>query len=331
MALDPEIKAKAERLAAKKDELRAWFLKHPPQVAAVIAMRVGLRALPFVVSEAVGGTLTMKERHRIVTAFRYLSLTRLSLTTPDYALYETCTVINTVAPRTGNAAEAVIHGACTSAMTIVNTRDGDVRVDVVFLDAINSAVWATAVDGAGLPWDEIARDRDYIDAGNNWFTLLNQRLWLGVDGVDNAPEPHRACWHSMRSALDSDDPSWQIWTDWYEDRLAGVPVQSDEIEYFRLTLIPNGHVKARNPSKEGRLLWKKEIEEKLPVFRNDARKANRLMQTFLREIASGQNSFDTDPHIPATSAPEPPSQTPGGPRAGWLSGFLRKYSVKDDH
>jgi len=292
---------------------------------------VGLRVLPFVVPETVGGALTMKERHRIVTAFRYLALTRLSLTSPDYALYETCTVINTVAPRTGNAAEAVIHEASAPAMAFVNTRHGDVRVDIVFLDAINAASSATVIDGAGLPWDEIARDRDYIDAGNNWFTLLNQNLWSGTDGVDNAPEPHRACWHSMRSALDSDDPSWKIWTDWYQDRLAGVPPQSDKIEYFRLTLIPNGHVKARDTSKEGRLLWKKEIEEKLKLFRNDARKANRLMQTFLREIASDQNSFDTDPRIPAPSAPEPPSHTPGETRAGWAGRFLRKYFGKDDH
>lgn len=326
MALAPESKAKAERIAAKKKELDTWLRTHPPQVAAVIAVRVGLRVLPFVVPETVGGALTMKERHRIVTAFRYLALARLSVAGPSYALYETCTVINSVAPKSGNAAEAAITEASFSATALSNTSDGRFRAEDVFFRTTHAVAIATAIDGAGLPWDEIARDRDYIDAGHNWFALLNERLWLDRDRVDNALEPHRAC-----RALDGDDPSWKIWTDWYQDRLAGVPAQSDKIEYFRLTLIPNGHVKARDTSKEGRLLWKKEIEEKLKLFRSDARKANRFMQTFLREIGSGQNSFDTDPHIPATSAPEPPSHTPGETRAWWVGGFLRKYFGKDDN
>ncbi|OHV23815.1 hypothetical protein BBJ66_26965 [Rhizobium sp. RSm-3] len=288
MTIDPAIKAEADRLRAKADELKAWLLAHPPQVAAVIATRVGFRALPFVIAITPKGRFGKKERHQIIAAFRYLALARLSAMSPGTALNETCTALNTVAPTSGNAAKATIVEASFAAVALAQVKGSGAGAAAMHpaSDASYVVRLASCIIDTGWPWHAVETDLAWIEAGGRPISLLNERLWLDRKPSDNPPEPNHTTWHRLRSILISDDASWKIWTDWYESCVTGQPPQSDEIEYFRLTLVHNAHVKARDNSQAGQHLWRQAMNSNHKLLQNDARKANRLVEKFILQRAS---------------------------------------------
>lgn len=299
MTIDPAIKAEAARIRAKSDELNAWFLTHPPQVAAVIATRLAFRTLPFVIADTFEGEFGKKERHQIATAFRYLALASLSARSPSAALYDTCTAINTVAPKSGNTATATIVEASFAAVTLALVKDRARAATDVAARASHAVQLSLFETGKESPWGAVATDMAWIEAGGHSISLLSQRLWLDRHSSDNPPEPSETRWNRLRSILISDDASWKVWATWYEDRMTGTPSQSDEIEYFRLTLVRDAHVKVRDSSQAGQHLWRQDLEANQKLLRNDARKANRLVEKFILETGSEDRTV-TEPTIHQT-------------------------------
>ncbi len=95
--------------------------------------------------------------------------------------------------------------------------------------AVASAVAAAAVAAAYI-WSAVSNDATSIRAGTSVRELAEQPLW--PDGV--APDWVAGNWERMRAALPGAD-GWDVWIDWYEDRLKGGPVR-EEIELLYATV-----------------------------------------------------------------------------------------------
>jgi hypothetical protein len=266
---------------AKSDELKEWFGTRPPAVAAVMASRIGLRVLPYVIDEPTEGRLSTKQRRLIISAFRYAAIGLLLIKRPSPALDMMGTTLNSIGPRTMLSAGAVIFEAYAAASSVSGVGRGEGFARRAAFRAGNAALFASSVAGADAPWEPIAADAAWIEAGKDPFDLLDRPTWPDCNPPVVSPEPYRSRWNLTRSALDGEDESWKVWTVWYEDRLNGSPSQSDDVEYFRLTLVPNAVAKANDTSDAGQRQWRQEIDANLALLRNDPRKANRIVAKYI--------------------------------------------------
>jgi len=323
MALDPAIKAEAQRILAKANEMQAWFLTKPPEVAAVMGLRAGLRVLPFILAGTPDGQFEKKERHRVVMAFRYLALARLCATSHSVSFYRACTALNTVGHRTGTTVTAVIHDASSAAiMLCLPYRNNAVASAARAAHSLRRASFIFYESDRDMPWREAAVDKAWIDGGGSVFELQRKRLWLDHDSFNNLPEPYFTAWNALRRVLEEDDQSWRVWTSWYEDRRAGKLPDPDEIELYRVTLIPDAYLKARDSSQEGGRLWEEELEAKHKILRNDTRKSNRLIEKFIADWHAEERG------TPLTA--DSPLLVHADERLGWRSGWLRKLFKAND-
>jgi len=269
-------------IRANPVELKAWLLERHPVVSAVIASRFALRVLPFVV-EPTEGSFSARQVRQIISAFRHAALGRLYIKRPSVGLRVVGIALNSVTPKTGDSAGAAVFEACVAAATAADAARSAALSSGPAHRASYAALWASHVDGGDYFWGAIAIERSWIEAGNDPFDLLDKPLWLDLSSPLLAPEPYLARWNSMCSALIREDESWKVWTDWYQDRLSGSPSRSDDIEYFRVTLVASAFSKSSDSSDEEQRRWKGEMDATQKLLRNSARKANRIVAKFLSE------------------------------------------------
>jgi hypothetical protein len=289
------------RPEVSRRNLQQWFAGRPPKVAAAIAVRLGLRALPFVVAQPTEAGYSATQRRDLIFAFRFASLGRLAVMHPSPGLEVVSTALNPLMSKTVSASAAAIWTAHAAALEATRDRPLDARLRNLISPGRNKTVgaihdetagWrashaARTASSAGVDgvWEAIEADKSWIAAGAEAFDLLDAPLWLGRSQPDLMPEPFLSIWRSMRSALETDDESWKVWTNWYQDRLVGSSSLDEAIEYFRLTLISDAAVKAKDASAEGQRLWRQEMEANLAPLRLDPRKANRVIAKSLANHA----------------------------------------------
>ena len=77
----------------------------------------------------------------------------------------------------------------------------------------------SAADSAAAAWQAVDADVARLTAGIDHPALLAIPLW-----PDGPPQGLAENWPILRDALLADDPLWRVWTDWYQDRLDGRPM-----------------------------------------------------------------------------------------------------------
>ncbi len=222
----------------RRDELWAWLGGQPQQVSAAIALRIGFRALPFVVGEPAEGRFTPKEGREIASSFRYIALGRLSARRPSLRLNAFATLLNSIAYAKGSSATGSVREAsrATPSGSPLETPADAARNAA---SRASHAAMFSATSPAGPPWDAIAADRARIAARIDPLALLDEPMWLDPGSTTGElPEPHAGRWNAMRAALEGEDASWRVWTAWYQDRLQGALAPADAVEYLRVTLCP---------------------------------------------------------------------------------------------
>ncbi len=77
------------------------------------------------------------------------------------------------------------------------------------------------------------RRRRFIDSGRSAAELAGLPLW-----ADGAPDWVAEIWRSLRRALLATNDGWEVWTEWYEARLAGDMAQppNEALEIARATI-----------------------------------------------------------------------------------------------
>ncbi|MEM9061602.1 MAG: hypothetical protein AAGD13_14165 [Pseudomonadota bacterium] len=100
-------------------------------------------------------------------------------------------------------------------------------------DANRSASAAeTSSNAEALCWQAVQDDADALGNGWRYGRFGTTPLWHA-----GTPRWCRKLWHELGDYLLSADESWQVWIDWYQDRLEGKPANED-LEVAK-ALIPN--------------------------------------------------------------------------------------------
>lgn len=280
-------RAYLQEVRGRKDELWTWLEGQPKEASIAIAMRIGFRILPFVVEGPNEGRFTPKEGREIASSLRYLALGRLLARRPDPSLDAFATLLNSIAYSKGTAATGSIREASSAAPSKSPLRSPADAARYAASRATQAAMFS-ATSPAGAPWDAIAADRAWIEAGGDPMILLDKPMWLERGAADAVPEPHASRWEAMRAALEAEDEGWRVWTTWYQDRMHGAPAPADQMEYVRITLLPDAMARADDPSPDGLRRWTADIEANRGVLKGSPRKANRVAATLIDELGASR-------------------------------------------
>jgi hypothetical protein len=187
-------------LAYIKDryQFEAWLGKQPREVAVALAARVALRVLP-VVQTAKGykGCL-------VVAGFR---ATAVSWSKAKYPAHETelaahaAATADTAAIRAdANSASGI--GSAYAAVTAAAVRTADTY----------AAVAATRAAAAAA----LSIDATRVEKGKTTYDIAGWPLW-----PHGQPDELRSLWQELKAGLLAAKQDWQVWANWYEDRLDG--------------------------------------------------------------------------------------------------------------
>lgn len=227
-----------------KKEFVAWLRTQPVENAAILAIRSALRVLPFLTRDfdrvtMAGDTLVLPV-FRAVSVSWLLGVFRDEETLRSIAAADASDVADgalAAAKRAADSAVAV-YSAAAAASTAAAADDASFST-VTAADSADAAVYdaADAASNATTAYSAIARvlsrDRARLTKGASPSRLYIMPLW-----PDGMPGDLAADWQTLKADLLSRNEDWDIWTDWYEDRLAGRPPEA-KLDRARI-MLPDG-------------------------------------------------------------------------------------------
>ncbi|AXS39920.1 hypothetical protein [Breoghania sp. L-A4] len=227
-----------------RDEFERWLKTQPREVSLAIASRAALRVMPLL-----GIILEVEELDDagwfgsvvLLPLLRGMALPWAAAIYPahgrEFAASATANTVSAsaasnaayTAARAANAAFAAANAAAAAAYSAVAAENDAYAANAVSAaaDAYGTARAAAAAAAARAA----AADRKWIEAGGSAADLGVAPFWP----ARGMPDELRRLWERLKSELRPLDEDWQVWTDWYEDRLRGeTPVEALEVE--RVTL-----------------------------------------------------------------------------------------------
>jgi hypothetical protein len=231
-----------------RDEVKLWLDAIEPaqrrrEVAVALAARAALRVTPLLGRElTVGGP----SRGNLLSALVLPSLRAAALRWVA-AKYPTHgnelraagrAAVADIAPDTAPSAAAnasfaasFAADAAAAAHAAASETDGDAALAADFAVAAADAVDADAAAAAAAA--AFASDAALVDSGRSGAELAGLPLW-----PNGAPEWASEAWRTLKSALLAADQGWEVWTAWYEARLAGDAARppNEALEVARATI-----------------------------------------------------------------------------------------------
>ncbi|MDV7340158.1 hypothetical protein RYZ26_11175 [Terasakiella sp. A23] len=202
------------------EELVKWLEDQDYFICASFASRNALRILPFL-SEGVSGEVETPVDTVILPVFRSLAISWYGLG----ASFTAVRSVNSAARRLPPPASVVVMAA--SAALKTSAAGDSVSITAASDIASAKASYATsrstaiaAVDFAtsldtGI-WKEILFDIKAYEENNNVDEFLLRPLWN-----EGMPSEYDKYWKTLKRLLLARDENWQVWTNWYEDRVVG--------------------------------------------------------------------------------------------------------------
>jgi hypothetical protein len=221
------------------DQARSWFERQPREVAVTMAARAALRILPLIVT---GPPNQIRRRNLgdvVLTYFRGAAVSWASAKFPVHAAE-----LRKPAGDAANASIALYNSTAAAAVAArgaLNTVAASVTAAAVTAAfsgrAADALQWAAAI--LPVAADAAAFDASFIESGRSpgaravrASELAGFGLWPASRGV---PTETSEAWTELKSSLLAAGEDWEVWTDWYEDRVLGR--QTDpELQIARTTL-----------------------------------------------------------------------------------------------
>lgn len=216
------------------EEINAWLDTQPRDIISVFAARGALRTVPFFETMLKIEPLPRPPEKVTLTSLRAIATTLSSFMWPNVALKnykENNTAALVAYNMTGftasyskypkSVAHATEAAACVASISYLTLLTSIAEAAV---KAIKSTLDAAAEAGIRITFlNELSQDKDFIDSGKSGKELAAQKLWTSTannmsDGSLPILIPQ---WLNLKEHLLSLDQDWEVWTDWYEDRLRG--------------------------------------------------------------------------------------------------------------
>ncbi len=324
-----------------REELEAWLRKQPHEVSVALEARAALRALPFV-EEA----LRSKPTYIVLPVFRALAFAwgaaRPSISTRGYAAppidlahFSPNLTAASEAAGAAQAARAVVSNPALVGGVLEFVSNAARLAD----ESSGHLMYAWAGDGGGSPaewiagptwakaafWAAFSSDATRVEEDAAASVIAGSPLWpqgqhitLGLTSrspmllfepkeLKGQPDELQSLWQEMKAALLAAKQDWDVWIDWYEDRLAGrIRDEERELAYVRIEealwdqgpAIVNAEIKWRIEELEERKTWIKTLAN-LP----EVPLANRWVESGDRLVIdpSGQETDEAAAYDPVVS------------------------------
>jgi len=238
-----------------KDEFEKWLEVQPFDVVVAVSIRIALRSIPFLgdIAKALRKNPYLASEI-ILPIFQAIATSRAVIANQG-KLFGAALAISTGAVRDANITDSlhVSRSVVADFVTdlvfeIVENTDNLKNITTgskIFSPTYRSDFIQTVVRAAatGVNTDEFSYsgklkpinfiDQDYNVIGSSFELRSYMALKLWPQGL---PEWATSLWSRLKTSLHQLDEDWEVWTDWYEARLDGRPV-NEALEIARVTEI----------------------------------------------------------------------------------------------
>lgn len=296
-----------------REKLEKWLNGQEPEVCVAMAARVSLRVLPFLSSvvkdQAPKNAITM-----VLSVFRALSITWFAGAWRKQGGEIKAAASAANASAYASASDfAVPVSASASASAFASA---SAVASVASSAAASAATAASAFDVAPVfyIWDFINTDISLFEETQSVEEVMERPLWLHP-----MPNDAREHWQDMKAALLDLDEDWQVWTNWYEDRLVGGPKPNGRLVIQSLekerVLIPDEDWE-KGAAHVNRLIAEMEVRYQVP------QKAKQKPAIIELEVGEDDKIHQRAPHPPT---PEDEAQ-----KERWKSAWAALRETVDD-
>ncbi|MCW1843583.1 hypothetical protein [Prosthecomicrobium hirschii] len=219
-----------------REAVEAWLANRPQGVAVVLAARAALRVLPALALS------TNTNRNIRDDAFLILRASVVSWLAAKFSTYDT-ELLRAAAYAASNAAMAAADDAATAATVSNASKDAAAFAAAAFAadtfaagasvapTSAATAYTAASIFGTAQEVAAFAADGTAIDGGASPAALAGLPLW-----PQDTPKWVTKAWADLKRRLLDAGDDWDVWTDWYEARLAGKRPWRRSLEIARATL-----------------------------------------------------------------------------------------------
>jgi len=237
---------RGESMAAKittREELEALLQNQRREVSVAIAARAALRALPLI-QMAEG----MRDfRHTLVLpVFRATAISWAAAKYPAQEMNRTDPVTGPLvgydasthaAAAAYGAARLAIHDMSANLAAATAAAATQAAAEAMMAAATTAFSPHTALAPHTAFWSAVSAEAALVEAGGEAAIIASLSLWPNSSKTPpyGVPEQLWLFWEGLKKALRAAIEDWEVWIDWYEDRLAGlVRDEAHELAYVRI-------------------------------------------------------------------------------------------------